>query len=80
MFYKHLKNGSSKSEALSKAKLKYLKNAGQLRSHPYFWSTLVVYGDDSPLYFSFTAKIIFITIPVLLILGIVIYFKKRRYS
>ena len=50
-FYRNLKNGNSKSVALRKARLKYLRSAGQLRSHPYFWSTLVIYGDDSPLYY-----------------------------
>jgi CHAT domain-containing protein/tetratricopeptide (TPR) repeat protein len=80
MFYRHLKNGSNKSGALRKARIEYLKSAGQLRSHPYFWSTLVVYGDDSPLYISLTTKIILIIVLTLLIVGVVIYFKKRRYS
>lgn len=50
LFYKYLKRGYSKSSALRKARLEYLDNSGQLESHPYFWSTLVVYGDDSPVY------------------------------
>ena len=52
MFYKNLKKGYSKSDALKKARIAYLKNADQLRSHPYFWSSLVVYGNNAPLYYS----------------------------
>jgi len=52
LFYKNIINGNSKSQALRKARLTFLKNADQKRSHPYYWSTLVVYGDDSPLYLS----------------------------
>ncbi len=56
MFYKNLTDGKTKSQALRKARLDFLKVADQRRSHPYFWSTMVVYGDDSPLYYS-TAKL-----------------------
>ena len=51
-FYDNLKKGYSKSSSLRKARIKYLKEADQLRSHPYFWSALVVYGNNSPLYYS----------------------------
>jgi CHAT domain-containing protein len=79
-FYKNLKSGYSKSLALKKARREFLENADQLRSHPYFWSTLVVYGDDEPLYSSSVKKKIIAGggIIVLLVLGF--YFSKRRYS
>ena len=51
-FYEYLKNGNTKSVALRKARIAYLHSADQLRSHPYFWSTLVIYGDNAPLYHS----------------------------
>jgi CHAT domain-containing protein len=66
MFYKNLKKGNSKSQALRKARISYLKNADPLRSHPYFWSTLVVYGNNTPLYFPQNI--------------IIFYFVKRKYS
>jgi CHAT domain-containing protein len=50
-FYRYLKNGYSKSEALRKARKDFLENADMLRSHPYFWSSLVVYGNNGPLYY-----------------------------
>jgi CHAT domain-containing protein/tetratricopeptide (TPR) repeat protein len=76
-FYKNLKNGDSKSEALRKARKKYLKSAGTVRSFPFFWSTLVVYGDDSPIYYSMKVKLIVAFIPLLLLSGGIFYFKKR---
>ena len=79
-FYKYLKTGDSKSESLWKARKKYLENSDNLRSHPYFWSTLVIYGDDSPLYYKLSVKILAVLIPLLLVIAIIFYFRKRRYS
>ena len=80
MFYKNLKEGYSKSAALKKARISFLKNADQLRSHPYFWSTLVIYGNNTPLYYS---KKLVISVSAglgVLILSLGFYFWKRRYS
>ena len=43
-FFKYLKDGFPKDEALRQAKLDYL-NKSDL-SHPYYWSTFVLMGDD----------------------------------
>jgi CHAT domain-containing protein len=51
-FYHNIKRGQAKSSALRSARLDFLKTADQSRSHPYYWATLVVYGDDSPLYYN----------------------------
>lgn len=77
LFYDNLKKGYSKSMALKKARMVFLKNADHLRSHPYFWSALVVYGNNSPLYHSNNLKII---IPVLVVLILTGYFYLRKYS
>lgn len=45
-FYKHLKNGEPKHEALRHAKLEYL--AAKHKIHPYFWAPFVLLGDDEP--------------------------------
>jgi CHAT domain-containing protein len=78
-FYKFLKKGYSKSEALRKARIVYLKDAGTVRSFPYFWSTLVIYGDDSPLYTSNATKLIAVVAALILILAAFIYLRKRLY-
>jgi CHAT domain-containing protein len=76
-FYKNLKKGYSKSRALRKAKLDYLESANQVRSQPYFWTALVVYGNNSPIYMSgwFIGALI-----IVVLLAIGIYFGRRMYS
>jgi len=80
MFYKNLKKGYPKSVALKKARIAFLENADQLRSHPYFWSTLVVYGDNAPLYHSNKLKIAIVVTIVVLLFSLGFYFWKRKYS
>jgi CHAT domain-containing protein/tetratricopeptide (TPR) repeat protein len=79
-FYDNLKKGYSKSSALRLARTKYLKHSDQLRSHPYFWSSLVIYGNNSPLYYP---RYIFVVAGfAVAVIGVflVFYFRKRRYS
>ncbi len=57
-FYRNIRKGLSKSHSLRKARMEYLKEADQMRSHPYFWGTLVIMGDDSPIYSNFHKYII----------------------
>ena len=81
MFYENLKRGHSKSESLKKARTDFLRSANQLISHPYFWSSLVVYGNNTPLYNSRKfciagLSILFVVAAVFLIR----YLRKRKYS
>lgn len=80
LYYDNLKKGYSKSVSLRKARIEFLKSADQLRAHPYFWSTLVIYGDNSPLFRPWW--IIPSVISVSLILSVLTFFyvRKRRYS
>ncbi len=49
-FYRYLKKGESKSEALRMAKISYLdKNKGSILSHPYYWSGFVLNGNTDPI-------------------------------
>ncbi|MEI6049517.1 MAG: CHAT domain-containing tetratricopeptide repeat protein [Bacteroidota bacterium] len=80
MFYKNLKNGNSKSEALRKARIAYLKKADQLRSHPYFWSALIIYGNNTPLYYSRQLIIAAAIVILIIIAALLLYFRKRKYS
>ncbi|MEM7036295.1 MAG: CHAT domain-containing tetratricopeptide repeat protein, partial [Bacteroidota bacterium] len=43
-FYKSLAKGQSVGDAFHKARLHYLENADNLRSHPYFWAPFVQIG------------------------------------
>ena len=49
-FYKGLKSGKRKDEALREAKLKYLSTAEALDASPYFWTGFVACGDMGPLF------------------------------
>jgi hypothetical protein len=80
MFYKNLKNGDSKSQALRKARISYLKKADQLRSHPYYWSTLVVYGSNTPLYYRKQLIILISVVVLFTVITLLFYFRKFRYS
>jgi CHAT domain-containing protein/tetratricopeptide (TPR) repeat protein len=80
MFYDNLKKGYSKSIALRNARIAYIKKADQLRSHPYFWSTLVIYGNNTPLYYSKSLIIAPIAIGIIIVASLMFYFIKRKYS
>jgi CHAT domain-containing protein len=80
MFYKNLKKGNTKSMALRKSRSSYLKKASQLKSHPYFWSSLIVYGDNTPIYHPYR---IYAAVAILILIAGIIalfYFRKRKYS
>jgi CHAT domain-containing protein len=79
-FYENLKKGYQKSSALRKARIDFLKNADQLRSHPYFWSALIVYGNNSRLYYT---RFLFIGLSFAGLVAFVTYAfhsRKRKYS
>jgi CHAT domain-containing protein len=79
-FYRHLKKGDTKSTALRKARIDYLKKADMLRSHPYFWSSLVIYGNNAPLYYSGRRGWFIIGLLVLFGALVALYFYKSRNS
>lgn len=77
IFYKNLKKGYSKSKALRKAREKYLSEANQLRSHPYFWCSLVILGDDEALFYNRAHGINLIVLSLILIASILYRIKVR---
>lgn len=68
-FYKNLKKGKTKNEALRMAKLEYLENSNSRRAHPHYWLSYISLGDNSPLYksydFYFFAILILLLVSVL---------------
>jgi CHAT domain-containing protein len=79
MFYRYLKGGRKKSDALRKARIEFLKNANQLQSHPYFWSTLIVYGNNNALFISKTSVLLILSVVVAIIV-LIFYLLYRRNS
>jgi CHAT domain-containing protein len=77
-FYQNLKQGMGRAEALRGAKLDYLAQADQLRSHPYFWAAYVSIGDDSPLYRKNKPPAIWIAGGLVVIVLIYLIYRARR--
>lgn len=66
-FYKYLKTGKTKDEALRLAKLKYLEDSNSRLAHPHYWMSFKCIGDNSPLYTSY--DIYFFAVLILLIIA-----------
>lgn len=75
-FYKYLKKGKSKQEAMRLAKIDYLETADDLTSNPYFWSGFVILGDSSPIYRR-SGMAYWISI-IALFIGILIFFQYKK--
>lgn len=78
LFYRYLREGKSKSNALRLAKQEYLKVTSdpELR-HPYYWAGFVLTGDASPLYSS-NYKWVYILISIVLLLFVGRYMLSRK--
>ncbi|WP_235296770.1 CHAT domain-containing protein [Portibacter marinus] len=83
-FYQKLKEGNSKSAALSASKFHHLQmQAGTAFEHPFYWAGVVLYGDTSSLIFgekqnlSLTSVFIFGS---LLLLGLLFLFRNKILS
>jgi CHAT domain-containing protein len=48
-FYEGLKRGMEKDQALRASKLRYLEEADELTSHPYFWAGYTLMGNNEPI-------------------------------
>lgn len=75
-FYKYMKRGKSKQEAMRLAKIDYLATADDLTSNPYFWSGFVVLGDGSPIYRK--TGFAYWLIVIVVFAGAMIFFQYRR--
>jgi CHAT domain-containing protein len=76
-FYKNIKSGQTKAEALTNSKREYLKTHSLSEQSPYYWSTFLLIGDantvDLPNYNFF-----YITLLFILIIGFILFFKKKN--
>jgi CHAT domain-containing protein len=77
-FYYYLKKGNSKSKALQLSKLEFLKNADQLRSNPFFWSSYTIVGNSEPIFTYFPWSLI-LKIAILLLPIPIIFLFIRSY-
>lgn len=79
-FYDYLKDGIGKAEALRQAKLQYLDQTEQLRTHPFFWGTFILIGDNEPVHLSGTSKFHYLWLVggLILLLGLGLFFNRRK--
>lgn len=79
-FYKNLKKGESKDEALRMAKLEYLASVNSRKAHPHYWLSFVSIGDNSPMYISYDFYFFLFLILALLGIGLdqIMRIKKAR--
>jgi len=72
-FYKNIKKGQTKSEAINNAKRVYIVNHKLSELSPYYWSSFILIGDAGTIEFSssYTTYITFLSIGILLLLFIV---------
>lgn len=75
-FYKELKDGKSKDEALRTSKLVYLENAEFGNKHPYYWAGFVGYGDMEPIVNSNDWMLV--VIMGILILGLIVFINLKK--
>jgi CHAT domain-containing protein/tetratricopeptide (TPR) repeat protein len=77
-FYKYLKEGKSKSEALRRAKLDFINNYS---ANPYYWSAFVLSGNSSAIEFEYSSTNVFVYyILGLIIIGVLfsLFFKRKK--
>lgn len=79
-FFKNLKDGLGKDEALRKAQLDFLKNAPQETAYPGYWATFVLVGDDAPVSFSSGKWLIVLAAAGMTGLIIYFFFGKQKKS
>ena len=77
-YYKCLKKGLPKDEALIQAKLAYLTTADRNNSHPYYWAAFVQFGDIQPIDFSFSFKWYYLFGAFILSLALIYIFWKNK--
>ena len=80
LFYDNLKRGDSKSSSLRKAKMHVLNSNSQFQSHPYYWSTLVLYGNRGALFYNtkMLISILLLGLAVVAVLIRILYYLRSK--
>ncbi len=76
-FHNELNKGKPKSRALQLAKLNYLSSTSPSFTHPKYWSSLALYGNDSSIQ-SRKFNYLYLLIGVLLTLILIFFIKKSK--
>lgn len=77
-FYKYLKDGKQKNEALQLAKLDYLSSTDDASlKHPYYWAGFIISGDITPI-MSSTSYITYLILGSLFLILVGFYFFRKK--
>ena len=74
-YYENLKKQQNKHVALQQSKLKYLEEADNITSHPYYWACYTMLGDTQPFQKSQSPYLYLLIVPVL---GIILWVIRKR--
>jgi|GEM_PF-3183435 len=77
-FYKHLKTGIKKGQALRLAKLDYLSNSPEYLRHPYYWAGLTMTGHNSSFKFNKTSELKYLLLIGIALLGLILALRKFK--
>ncbi len=81
LFYKEIKKGLRKDEALKRAKIEYLRTANKTKLHPYYWAAFIPFGDMKALDVNngwFLDSVLPIGLIISVLLLLVFYFRKNK--
>lgn len=78
-FYKHLKEGNSKAEALQLAKAEFVE-AYPAMAHPFYWSGFILSGSNEPLQFPVSNYWYWVSIAALITLIVFLLIRKKLVS
>ena len=79
-FYRNIKKGMSKNNALRLAKLNYLANAAPPKTHPYYWAGYLQIGEQSAIFWPSIIKIMMAIVISLFFIFAVLVFIYRKYG
>lgn len=83
-FYKYLREGQTKSEALRNAKLLYLQTKDKIHAHPFYWGAFVQYGNTNSLEYmseeKYWALILFVGFIAMIFIVFCVQYKYRVTS
>lgn len=80
-FYDNLLAGQSKSVALRNAKLMFIENDGadQFKGNPFYWATLVIYGNNEPIFWGWK-RVTILSVLAISLLALAYSLRKRFYK
>ncbi|WP_178987699.1 CHAT domain-containing protein [Winogradskyella schleiferi] len=77
-FYRYLKKGLPKDEALKKAKLDYIATAEGRTVSPQYWAGLVLIGDTAPINLTTSSNLVFWLLGIIGIIIIIVILRKFK--